>query len=172
MIAALASMAVLAAGCSSEGEGGGLNEGPLPTPRTQQPTAISPEQLAQQSAESSGFALKVMAVEDPAQAAGGFTVDATSRLMAVQVELANVDSTDTLPVDVSNATVTDENGITYSAVADARDGQITAEADLKQGEKASGWMAFQVPKDAKLTSITYRVGLISVVAMTADLPQK
>ena len=94
MFAALICAAILMTGCGSEGEGGGLNEGPLPTPRVQQPTAVSPEKLAQQSAESAGYTMKVLAVEDPAQLAAGFTPEANSRLMAVQVEFENVSSAD------------------------------------------------------------------------------
>jgi len=38
-------------------------------------------------------------------------------------------------------------------------------------EKATGWIAFVVPTDAKLKTITYRIGLISTIALTADLPK-
>lgn len=167
--AAIFSMTVLAA-CGGEGEGGGLNEVP-PTSSVPTVAVISPEELAQKSAESSGYALKVMAVEDPASAASSYTAEPDTRLMAVQVELENVSSDDAMPVDIANAIVTDDKDITYNAVSAAREGEIAA-GDLKKGDKSSGWLAFQVPKDAKLKSITYRVGLISIIALTADLPQK
>ena len=42
----------------------------------------------------------------------------------------------------------------------------------QQRRLASGWISFQVPKDAKLKSLTYRIGLLTTIALTADLPQK
>ena len=158
------------AACSSEGEGGGLNEKPLPTSNVPTATVLSPED-ANQKTVNSGYSLKAMAVEDPTKPAAGTDVKAESRLMAVQVELENVSSEDAMSVDVANASVTDDKGIDYPATAGGRDGEIKS-ADLKKGERANGWMAFQVPKDAKLKSITYRIGLLTTVALTANLPQK
>jgi hypothetical protein len=167
-------MAVLVAGalaaCSSEGEGGGLNEQPLPTAKSPTVTVLSPEDINQQTVDS-GYALKAMAVEDPTTPASGVEVKAESRLMAVQVELENISSDDAMTVDVANAVVTDDKGIDYPALAGGRDGEIKS-TDLKKGERASGWMAFQVPKDAKLKSVTYRIGLLTSIALTAELPQK
>lgn len=152
-----------------EGEGSGLDDRPLPTPILPTPTRISPEQLAQQSAESAGYALKALAIEDPAQAAAGFQLQPDTRLVAVQVELSNETSDDVMPVDLTNAVVADENDITYNAVAGAHDNELQP-TELKKGERASGWIGFVVPKDAKLKTITYRIGLISTIALTADLP--
>ena len=167
-------MAVLISGvlvaCSSEGEGGGLNEQPLPTAKAPAATVVSPEDINQKTLNS-GFSLKAVTVEDPATPASGIEVEAGSRLLAVQVELENVSSDDPMTVDVVNAVVTDDKGIDYPATAGARDGEIKS-SDLKKGERANGWMAFQVPKDAKLKSITYRIGLLTTIALTADLPQK
>lgn len=167
---AMANLGMLAA-CGGEGEGSGLDDRPLPTPAVPTPTRISPEQLAQQSAESAGYSLKALAVEDPAQAAAGYQPQPDTRLVAVRVELSNDASDDVLPVDITNAVVSDVNGVTYNAVAGARDGEIEA-GELKKGERASGWISFVVPQDAQLKSITYRIGLISTIALTADLPAK
>jgi len=87
------------------------------------------------------------------------------------VDLENASSDDAMSVDVANAVVTDEKGIDYPAVAGGHDGEIKS-ADLKKGERANGWVAFRVPKDAKLKSLTYRIGLLTTIALTADLPQK
>jgi Domain of unknown function (DUF4352) len=153
------------------GEGGGLNETPLPTSAVPAATQISPEQLALQSAASSGYSLKALAIEDPAQPAAGYKADPDTRLVSVQIELGNVSADDKMAIDVSNATVTDDKGVDYNAVAGARDGEIKT-GDLGKGEKSSGWISFAVPKDANLQSITYRVGLISTIALTANLPKK
>jgi hypothetical protein len=157
------------AACGGEGEGGGLSETRLPT--VPPPTRISPEELAKQSTESAGYALKALAFEDPAQAAAGYTANPDTRLVAVQVELANVGADDPMAIDISNAIVTDANDVTYNAAAGAREGEIAA-GQVAKGEKATGWIAFTVPKDANLKSITYRIGLISTIALTADLPKQ
>ncbi len=161
------------AACGGEGEGGGLNDSsnPLPTSAVAVPTLVSPEELAKQSAESSGYVMKAMAMEDPAQAASGYEVQADTRLVAVQVELSNVSSADALPVDVANAIVTDAEGITYNAVVGGHAGELVS-GELKQGDKANGWIAFTVPKDVALKTITYRVGIISTIALEAELPKK
>lgn len=167
-------MAVLISGalaaCGGEGEGGGLNEKPLPTSKSPTVTVVSPEDINQKTLNS-GFSLKATAVEDPAKPASGYEAKPDTRLMAVQVELENVSSDDSMTVDVANAVVTDDKGIDYPATTGARDDEIKS-SDLKKGERANGWMAFQVPKDAKLKSITYRIGLLTTVALTANLPQK
>jgi len=169
------SVTVLTAGlltaCGSEGEGGGLNESDRPLPTVPVATRISPEELAKQSAESAGYSMKAVVVEDPAPATASYQAQADTRLFAVQVELENLSSTDPLPVDVTNAIVTDEAGVTYNAVAGARDGEIAA-GELKQGEKSSGWIAFTVPTGVNPKSITYRIGIISTIALTAELPQQ
>jgi hypothetical protein len=170
-LVATALTAGLLTACGSEGEGGGLNESDRPLPTVPVVTRISPEELAKQSAESAGYSMKASAVEDPAQATSEYQAQPDTRLFAVQVELENVSSSDPLPVDVANAIVTDDAGVTYNAVAGARDGEIAA-GELKQGEKSSGWIAFTVPTDVNPKSITYRVGIISTVALEAELPAK
>ena len=80
-------ISVLAVGvltaCGSEGEGGGLNESDRPLPTVPVPTRISPEELAKQSAESAGYSMKALAVEDPVQAASGYQAQPNTRLFAV-----------------------------------------------------------------------------------------
>jgi hypothetical protein len=157
------------AACGGEGEGGGLGEQPLPTSSVPTVTVLSPEDINQQTANS-GYEMKAVAYEDPAQAAAGYEAAPDTRLVAVQVELANVSSDDPMSVDITNAVVTDDKGIDYSAIAGGRDGEIKSEP-LKKGERASGWLAFQVPKDASLKSLTYRIGLLTTIALTANLPK-
>jgi hypothetical protein len=127
--------------------------------------------INQKPTTDSGYSLKIAAVEDPAQAAAGYEAKPDTRLIAVQVGLENVESDDSMTVDISNAVVTDDNGIDYVSVAGGRDGELQA-TELKKGERAEGWIAFQVPADAKLKSLTYRIGLLTTIALTADMPQK
>lgn len=167
LLSAAFALTLLLAACGSEGEGGGLNES-RPT-RTPAPTTISPEELAKRSAESDGYAMKALAVQDPAAPIDGYTIDGESRLVAVQVELSVSTAEEKMAVDTTYATVTDESQIDYTAVSQAIKDEL-AIGEIGKGEKATGWIAFSVPKDAKLKSITYRIGLISVVALTTDLP--
>lgn len=171
-LAGVALTATMLAACGSEGGGGGLNDAddPLPTSAVPTPTRISPEQMNQQMTENAGYGMLALAFEDPAQAAAGYQAEDGTRLVAVQVELDNVSSDDAMTVDIANAVVTDDKGIDYTAVAGARDGEIAA-GELNQGEKASGWIAFRVPADANLQSVTYRIGILTTVALTADLPK-
>ena len=133
-------------------------------------TLISPEELAKHSAESSGYAMKVLAVEDPGKASASYKAGADTRMVAVQVEFTNVSSNDKMLVDAVNALVTDVKKVDYVAVPVASHEAGVKTGELAKGEKASGWVSFTVPKDTKLKSITYRVGLISVVEITVDLP--
>lgn len=158
--------------CGGEGEGGGLNDAsnPLPTSAVPTPTRISPMDLNQKMTENAGYALRALAVEDPAQAAASYQASPDTRLVAVQVELENVSSDDAMAVDVANAVVTDDKGIDYQAVAGGREGEV-ATGELKKGERAKGWIAFAVPKDSSLKSLTYRIGILTTVALTTDLPK-
>jgi len=168
-MALLVSSALVA--CSGEGEGGGLNESLPPTSAVPTATVVSPMDINQKTTTNSGYSMKVNTLEDPAQPASGYEAKPDTRLVAVQVDLENTSSDDAMSVDVANAVVTDDKGIDYNSVAGGRDGEIKS-ADLKKGERANGWIAFQVPKDAKLKSLTYRIGLLTTIALTSDLPQK
>ncbi len=168
-VVAVTCISVLLAACGSEGEGGGLNEQPLPTRVVA--TVVSPEELAKQSKESAGYALRALAVEDPAQPVAGYQPKPNTRLVAVRVELENVSADDKLAVDVTNATVTDAQGIPFNAVRGVHEGELQP-GQLSKGEKVSGWIGFVVPQDAKLKSITYRIGFISTIALTAELLEK
>ncbi len=160
---------VLAACGSSEGEGGGLNEKPLPTSaRPPTLTPISPEELAKVSSESGEYEMIVAAVKDPAEPKAGFTVPDGSRLVAIEVTFENLKAEDAMDVDPQYALVTAEGDVTYDAVKEAVDNEI-AVSQIKKGEKASGWLAFVVPNDAKLKDLTYRIGLISTVTLVAKL---
>jgi Domain of unknown function (DUF4352) len=135
------------------------------------PTPISPEELAKQSAESAGYAMKIITVEDPGKPAPGYAGASDTRLIALEIELSNVSSDDKMPVEVTNALITDENNVDYSATTDLHLGELKS-GELAKGQLTKGWVGFTVPKEVKLKSVTYRVGLISIVALTVDLPKK
>lgn len=166
---AFAVTGLLAACGSNAGEGSGLDEKPLPTSaRPPTLTPISPEELAKVSSESGEYGMTVVAVKDPAEPKAGFTVPDGSRLVAIEVTFENLKAEDAMDVDPQYALVTAEGDVTYDAVKEAIDKEI-AVGQIKKGEKASGWLAFSVPNDAKLKDLTYRIGLISTVTLVAKL---
>ena len=174
ILATTLAAALLVSACGGESSPDKLAaEKPTSTASTVEakPTVISPEELAKRSAASAGYSMKVMSVEDPAQAAKGYAAQAGTRLVAVQLEFTNVSSDDKMIVDIANATITDDKGVDYASSAASHDGELKA-GDLAKSEKTSGWVGFAVPTDVKLKSVTYRVGLISIIALTADLPKQ
>lgn len=161
-------LGLLLTACSSEGEGAGGNAS-RPT-RTPKPTTISPEELAKRSAESEGYSMKALAVKDPAPAAAGYVVPEGTRLVAVQVELEVTTAEEKMAIESMYANIADTADVTYDGQAGSvADELVTGE--IGKGEKATGWIGFTVPTDAKLKSITYRIGLISTIALTAELPK-
>ncbi len=160
----------LLASCGTgAGEGGGLNEKPLPTSaRPPTLTPISPEELAKVSSESGEYEMIVVSMKDPAQPKSGYAVPDGSRLVAIEVTFENLTSPDTMDISPQFALVTAEGDVTYDAVSEAVDKEI-AVGQINKGEKANGWLAFVVPNDAKLKDLTYRIGLISTVTLVAKL---
>ncbi len=144
----------------------GADAKPTNTPA---PTQISPEELAKRSAESSGYGMKVLGVEDPGKAEAGYTPAPNTRLVAVKLEFTNLTSDDKLLVELTNATITDDKGVDYPAIQSAHSDEVKS-GELAKGEKSVGWVGFTVPADVKVKSVTYRVGLISIVALSVDLP--
>lgn len=137
---------------------------------TPAPTPISPEELAKQSAASAGYAMKLLKFEDPGKSEAGYAPAPDTRFVAVQFEFENVSSDESMVVDLANATITDDNNVDYPAIPMSHADEIKP-GDLAKNAKTTGWVGFTVPKDAKLKSATYRVGLISVVAITVELPK-
>ncbi len=166
--AAALALGLLLTACGSEGEGAGSN--PSRPTRTPKPTTISPEELAKRSAESEGYSMKALAIQDPATPADGFTIPEGTRLVAVQVELSVTTAEDKMAVEPVYANIADTADVTY----DGQTGSVKDElqiGEIAKGEKAVGWIGFTVPTDAKLKNITYRIGLISTIALTAELPK-
>jgi hypothetical protein len=161
-------LGLLLTACSSEGEGAGVSEN-RPT-RTPKPTTISPEELAKISAESAGYSMKALAIKDPATPAAGFEVPADSRLVAVQIELSVTSAEEKMAVETLYANVSDSTDVTYDGQTNAVADEIVT-SEIGKGEKATGWIGFVVPTDATLKTITYRIGLISTIALTTDLPK-
>ncbi len=164
------SAGVLAACGSEEGEGAGPIATVTPNPaKPPTATAISPEELAKVSSESGEYALTVVSIKDPITPRADYTEKEGTRLLGLELRFENLNAAEPMDVDPQYAQVTDIGDVTYIAEVGAIDNEI-AVSSISKGEKATGWMAFAVPTDAKIKDITYRIGLISTVTLVAALP--
>jgi len=144
---------------------------PIPTSVSAVPkaTVLSPEErnVPESNAE---YVISVSRVEDPASAAAAYKPKLKDgRLVAVEVTFENAMSKDSLDVNLVNLAIIDEKGLLYPVYAGARDGEVKS-PPLKQGEKAMGWVAFEIPKEAKAVKVRYTVGLLTTVQLEALVP--
>ena len=96
---------------------------------------------------------------------------AGSRLVAVQVSLENAKSADALEVTFDNLKLVSDKNQVFEPYSSGHDDELKV-AKLNKGEKANGWVAYEVPKDAKLSKVRYTVGLLATVQLEAPLPTK
>ena len=135
------------------------------------PTVVSPEDRNLKSGATADYTLAVTAVKDPAEAASGYKAKLpNSRLVAAQLAFENANSKDAFDVDPTTPSVFDDKGQEYKAIKGAVADELKA-ANLKKGEKTQGWVAFEVPADAKIARVRYLVGLLATVTLTADWPK-
>ncbi len=158
--------AALLAACGNAGGGAPVSQST--TAPTAVPAATLPVEVLTDSASRNGYAMKKLAVQDPATPIAGYSIDAESRLVAVQVEMSVTTAEEKMSVDSIYATVTGDDQTEYPAASQAVKDEL-AVSEIGKGQKVTGWFAFSVPKDAKLNTITYRVGLAEVVVLAATL---
>ncbi len=131
----------------------GLTLAPLPSRTAPQLPKLG------EATEKEGYSLSASQVEDPAKPSSYFeTYEAEKgmRLVAVEFVIGNV-SGEKITVNPYNATLIAADGFLYGPSLGARaEGQIDM-TDLNPGEKAKGWIAFQVPSKATLEGIKYEV---------------
>jgi hypothetical protein len=109
--------------------------------------------------EQYGYSLSATAVEDPTTPGMFYEAREAYKLVAVEVVVGNA-SGETLSVNPLYAILVDSNGFVYQPELAGRDGQL-ATVDLNAGEKAKGWVAFEVPEDATPASVKYLVEMFS-----------
>ncbi len=162
--------AVMLAACGNAGGGTSSQAtvGQSASAPTEAPVATNPVEPLSDSAGRNGYAMKKLAVQDPATPIDGYSLDAESRLVAVQVELSVTTAEEKMSVDSVYATVTGDDQTEYPAATQAVKDEL-AVSEIGKGGKVTGWIAFSVPKDAKLKTIIYRVGLAEVVVLAANL---
>lgn len=121
---------------------------------TEAPVAPAMAKLGE-TAEVAGMSLSATQVADPATPSIIYEPTAGTRLVAVEVIVGNVSSTDPVNVNPLNFTLVDADGFTYQAELGGAENQIDL-ADLVIGEKKKGWVSFEVPEGAVLTSIKFQ----------------
>lgn len=119
--------------------------------------------------ESDGYSLVAEAVEDPASPGILYTPVEGMKLIAVQIAVGNV-SGEVVTVNALNATLVDTEGYLYTAELGGRDEQIDL-IDLNPGERARGWVSFEIPDDATPESIIYLVTGFPIVELQAGLSE-
>ncbi len=171
-LALFAAAPVLLAACGSDSN---LDEpAPTKTPDPKKPptpTVVSPEDRNLKSGVTVDYTLAVSTVKDPAEMVATYKPKlANSRLVAAQLTIENANSKDAFEVDPSTPSVFDDKGQEFKAVKGVLADELKP-ASLKKGEKTQGWVAFEVPKDAKIARVRYLVGLLATVTLTADWPK-
>lgn len=167
---AMVTPALLAA-CGGGVEDDGAPAKPAQSNKPPTPTVPSPEERNVKSGDNADYKLSIASIKDPATPVADYKAKlANSRLIAAEIVLENTNSATTFDIDPSLPSVFDDKGKEYKAFAGGVDGVLKA-SSLKKGEKAQGWVAFEVPKDAKVTRVRYLVGLLATVTLSADWPK-
>ena len=109
--------------------------------------------------EQYGYLLLAIMVEDPTTPGMFYQAKEGYKLVAVEIIVGNV-SGETLSVNPLYAVLVDSNGFVYQPELAGRDGQL-ATADLNVGERARGWVAFEIPEDTTPVIIKYLVEVFS-----------
>lgn len=119
--------------------------------------------------ESEGYSLVAETVEDPASPGMLYTPTEGAKLVAIQIVVGNV-SGEVVTVNSLNATLVDTDGYLYTAELGGRDEQIDL-IDLNPGERARGWVSFEIPEDATPESIIYLVTGFPIVELQTGLSE-
>lgn len=119
--------------------------------------------------ESEGYSLVAEAVEDPAAPGILYTPVEGMKLVAVQIAVGNV-SGEVVTVNALNATLVDTEGYLYTAELGGRDEQIDL-IDLNPGERARGWVSFEIPESATPESVIYLVTGFPIVELQTGLSE-
>lgn len=122
------------------------------------PTSARPAEFMGDTAYRSGYSLTALRVEDPAKPGVLYQPSIGQRLVAVDVVVGNV-SSDRLIVYPLNAVMIDQQGFTYQPELAGRDGQI-AIVGAFPGERVRGWIAFEIPEAALVSSLRFTPGLL------------
>lgn len=138
----------------------------VPAPETHTAVAEPPSTPAEplpalrDVVEDLGYSLAATSVEDPAAPGILYQQKQGYKLVAIEIVLSNVSGSQPLSVNPLYAFLVDDEGFVYSPELGGREDQI-ATGELGSGEKARGWVAFEIPDTATPASIKYATELFS-----------
>lgn len=136
----------------------------LPPPATETPVPI---QYLGDAVSNYGYALTGITVQDPATPGMLYTPTSGKKLIAVEVIFSNI-SGDMVSINPLDATLLDTEGFTYTPELGGVDYQMPL-LDVSPGEKARGFMAFEVPENAVAGSIKYAIEMFGNKILQASL---
>lgn len=119
--------------------------------------------------ERHGYLLSVIAVEDPTTPGRLYEPKPGKKLVAVDLIVGNV-SGEALSVNPLYAALLDTEGFLYEPELAGRDQQILT-VHLMYGEKARGWVAFELPEAAIPASIKYATRAFAGEALQVGLTE-
>ena len=147
-------------------------QAPSLTPEPTQVPSLMPtsgEKYLGDVVEQGGIWLTALAVQDPATPGMFASIGEGNKLVAVEVVIGN--TTDTpLSVNTFYAELVDTDGFTYQSKFMALDIDIELDTvTLFKGEKAKGWIAFEIPLEAIPALVIYKPEFSSEVSLEASL---
>lgn len=139
-------------------------EKPKPTAT---PEVVEQELYLGDAVAEDGFAVVALAVEDPTTPGMFYTAEPGTKLIAVEIIVANL-TRETLSCNPLNASLLDTEGFAYQVELAGRDEQLLA-VDLRAGEKARGWVAFKIPEGVTPAKLKYSPGMFSSTTLAVSL---
>lgn len=119
--------------------------------------------------EEDGVWLTALAVQDPATPGMFASIGAGNKLVAVEVVIGNSGSGQ-VSVNTLYAQLVDTDGFIYqSELASLETGLNLNTVTLFKGEKAKGWIAFEVPQEAIPSILIYKPELFGKTSFEASL---
>lgn len=131
-----------------------------------EPTALSLPGLGE-TLEADGYMLAAITVENPAEPGLLYEPTEGTRLVAIEI-IIGVAGGEPHAASLLNAALVDADGFAYSAELFGLDEQLAA-VDLANGEKARGWIAFEMPESAIPASLKYRFEMFPDLTLQVGL---
>jgi hypothetical protein len=121
-----------------------------------------------ETAQRDGYALTALTVDDPAEPGILYRAAPGTKLVAVEIVVANDTGAEPLDANLLLAYLVDTRGFVYRAQLGGVDDQMDS-ATLNQGEKAQGWIAFEIDADGVPLAVKYEEGMFSGIYLEAGL---
>ncbi len=133
-----------------------------PLPRTRPPYA-----KLGTTADNGGYTLSVVAFEPAPKLSRFYSATPGYKLVAAEVIVGN-NKDDKMSVNPLYAHLVDTRGFVWQVELGGRDGNQLDAGDIGKGEKARGWVAFEIPADATPDAVRMDYGsLFSPISVYA-----